>query len=116
MGVSQAVVTKTEDYGSMNRSNVLDKDDRTAILKDWKQEHDERTKAREDHFRNFKAPQGDVIKIQADLLKEANRKLDLKLKQEEDMQKGASQQEIQERKKLHNCDRQDKQNDKEEKL
>ena len=41
-----------------------------------------RAKAREEHFRNFKAPQGDVIQMQADLLKEANRKLDLKLKQE----------------------------------
>merc|ERR1719367_43317 len=66
--------------------SLLEKEERDAILARWKKEHDERVKAREAHFRNTRqepAPQDDVLKIQEELLKEANRKLDEKLKQEE---------------------------------
>ena len=90
--VSQAVVSKTEDVKPStldSHRNLLQKEERDAIIAKWKQEHDEKTRAREEHFRNFKTPQDDVIKVQADLLKEANRKLDMKIQREEEKRRRA---------------------------
>ena len=83
--LDEVILNEKEKIKTADRS-LLEKEERDAILARWKKEHDERIKAREAHFRNTKAepaPQDDVLKIQADLLMEANRKLDEKLKKEE---------------------------------
>ena len=84
--LDEMILSEKERIKTADKS-LLEKEERDAILAKWKKEHEERIKAREAHFRNAKpdnpAPQLDVIKIQEELLIEANRKLDEKLKKEE---------------------------------
>ena len=86
--LDEAIMNEKERIKTADRS-LLEKEERDAILARWKKEHDERVKAREAHFRNRAqepAPQADILKEQAELLMEANRKLEEKLKKEEQEQ------------------------------
>ena len=86
--LDEAIMNEKERIKTADRS-LLEKEERDAILARWKKEHDDRVKAREAHFRNRAqepAPQADILKEQAELLMEANRKLEEKLRKEEQEQ------------------------------
>ena len=63
------------------RLSVLEKDETTEILAKWKQEHEEREKARRDFFESMakekSAPKDSVVETQAALLEQAKRKLEI---------------------------------------
>ena len=69
------------------RLSVLEKDETTEILAKWKQEHEEREKARRDFFESMakekSAPKDSVVETQAALLEQAKRKLEIQTNNKE---------------------------------
>jgi hypothetical protein len=58
-----------------NRLSVLEREEMTEILAKWKREHEEREKARKDHFKVV-APKNSVLETQAALLEEAKKRVE----------------------------------------